>query len=78
MSSTENKQQAEERDIWVDPVSHEPVDRALSRDQSFYAHHMYHFVSRSNKQTFDADPELWISTPHSSPTSAALSPIGEG
>ena len=68
---------ADDRDVWVDPVSHQPVDPAHSKHRSFYAGHMYHFVDRVNKETFDQDPQLWIPTAHASETSAALSPIGE-
>ena len=67
----------DERDVWVDPVSHEPVDSHKSRHQSFYAGHMYHFVTLVNKETFDQDPQLWISTPHAAQNSASLSAIGE-
>ncbi len=68
---------ADENDVWVDAVSHRPVDPTKSRDRSFYAGRMYHFEDRTNKQTFDDDPQLWVSTPHVSETSAHLSPIGE-
>lgn len=68
---------AEEHDVWTDPVSHRPVDPATSRNQSFYAGKMYHFEDGVNKRTFDDDPQLWVSTPHASETSAHLSPIGE-
>ncbi len=63
------------RDVWVDPVSHEAVDPARAAGQSFYAGHMYHFASRANKDTFDSDPQVWISTPHVSETSADIAPI---
>lgn len=64
-------------DVWVDAVSHRPVDPATSRNKSFYAGKMYHFEDRTNKQQFDEDPQLWVSTAHASETSAHLSPIGE-
>jgi len=67
----------DQHDVWTDPVSHMPVDPAKSRNQSFYAGKMYHFEDGVNKQTFDEDPQLWVSTPHASETSAHLSPIGE-
>lgn len=65
------------KDIWVDAVSHEPVDPRQSKDRSFYAGHMYHFNSLANKQIFDEDPQLWVRTAHASQTSAHLSPLGE-
>jgi YHS domain-containing protein len=77
MVSEENEQYIAERDVWTDPVSHQPVDQATAKHQSFYAGHMYHFGTLVNKQTFDQDPELWIPTPHASVTSASLSSIGE-
>lgn len=77
MSSAEGQQMADERDVWVDAVSHQAVDWSASHHRSFYAGHMYHFVSLSNKQTFDQDPQLWVPTAHASVTSATLSPIGE-
>ncbi len=66
-----------EHDVWVDPVSHQTVDRESSQYQSFYAGRHYHFADLTSKQTFDEDPQLWVSTPHASETSASLSPIGE-
>jgi YHS domain-containing protein len=77
MSTEIGRNVAEERDIWTDPVSHQPVDGTRSKHQSFYAGHMYHFETLVNKQTFDEDPQLWISTAHAGVTSATLSPIGE-
>jgi hypothetical protein len=38
---------------------------------------MYHFEDLTNKQTFDQDPQLWVSTPHASETSASVDPIGQ-
>lgn len=67
----------EEHDVWIDVVSHRPVDPAKSRDRSFYAGKMYHFEDGVNKRTFDQDPQLWVSTPHASETSSNVSPIGE-
>lgn len=67
----------DEKDIWVDVVSHESVDPRQSKHRSFYAGHMYHFGSLVNKQTFDEDPQLWVRTAHASQTSAHLSPLGE-
>lgn len=66
----------ETHDVWVDAVSHEPVGRG-SRWQSFYAGKHYHFASEISKQTFDEDPQLWVSTAHASQTSADLSPADE-
>ena len=66
-----------DHDVREDPVSHEKVDPRTSPHQSFYAGRHYHFVSITNKQVFDEDPQLWVSTPHASETSASLSPIGE-
>ena len=77
MASDESERYIEERDVWVDPVGHQPVDPAAVQHQSFYAGHLYHFASLTNKQTFDQDPQLWVSTAHASTTSAHLSPIGE-
>lgn len=64
----------ENREVWVDAVSHEPVDPKLSKHRSFYAGHMYHFATLINKQTFDQDPQLWIPTAHASLNSANLDP----
>lgn len=77
MASPEGQARGDARDIYVDPVSHEAVDPAPDAGRSFYAGHMYHFASRANKDTFDDDPELWVSTAHVSQTSAHVSPIGE-
>ena len=63
-------------DVWIDAVTHVTVD-PKSRYQSFYAGKHYHFMDAVNKRTFDDDPQLWVSTPHASETSASLSPIGE-
>ena len=66
-----------EHNVWEDLISHEQVDPRTSSYQSFYAGRHYHFVSSVNKQVFDEDPQLWVSTPHASDTPASLSPIGE-
>jgi YHS domain-containing protein len=66
-----------EHDVWVDPVSHREVDPSISQHESFYAGRHYHFADLTSKQTFDEDPQLWVSTPHASETSASLSPTGE-
>ena len=66
-----------DRDAQVDPVSQQAVDPQTSPHQSFYAGRHYHFADPTNKQIFDEDPQLWVSTPHVSETSASLSPIGE-
>lgn len=66
-----------EHDVWTDPVSHGEVDPAKSKHKSFYAGKMYHFEDLTNKQTFDEDPQLWVSTPHASEISSHLSPTGE-
>lgn len=67
----------EEKDVWIDAVSHEPVDPDTSRNRSFYAGRMYHFNTLVNKQTFDEDPQLWVSTPHAGETSSSLRATGE-
>lgn len=64
--------QADRRNVWTDPVSHELVEPGYDAGRSFYNGHTYHFQSRVNKQTFDDDPQLWISTPHASMNSAAI------
>jgi len=71
------KNEDADHDVWEDPVSHQPVDPQGSPHQSFYAGRFYHFADVTNKQIFDEDPQLWVSTPHVSETSASLSPIGE-
>ncbi len=76
MPSHDANSYANGRDIFTDPVSHESVDPADALHRSFYEGHMYHFASLVNKQTFDQDPQLWVSTPHASVTSASLSPPG--
>ena len=63
---------ANDHDIWVDAVSHQAVDPAQSRDRSFFNGKMYHFVDGVNKDMFDQDPQLWVSTAHASETSASL------
>lgn len=64
----------ENREVWVDAVSHEPVDPKQSKHRSFYAGHMYHFATLINKQTFDQDPQLWVSTAHASPNAGNIDP----
>lgn len=59
-------------DVWVDAVSHEPVDPKTAKHRSFYNGKMYHFADMVNKKTFDDDPQLWIPTPHATETSANL------
>lgn len=66
-----------DHDVWEDLISHERVDPQASSHQSFYAGRHYHFVSLTNKRVFDEDPQLWVSMPHASETSASLSPLGE-
>ncbi len=61
-----------DHDIFVDPVSHEPV-HGKGAAKSFYNRHMYHFTTIVNKKTFDDCPQLWISTPHGSMNSANIS-----
>lgn len=69
--------QDSEHDVWIDAVSHEAVPQSNHRFQSFYDGKHYHFTDAVNKQTFDEDPQLWVSTAHASQTSAHLSSIGE-
>ena len=66
-----------EHDVWVDVVTHVAVDPDTSRDQSFYNGKTYHFADRTSKETFDEDPQLWVSTPHASETSAHITPTGQ-
>ena len=66
-----------DHDVWIDPVSHQKVDSRTSQHQSFYNGRHYHFADLVSKQAFDEDPQLWVSTPHVSDTSASLSPTGE-
>ena len=68
---------AAEHDVWVDPVTHQAVDPGASSHQSFYDGRHYHFADLTSKQTFDEDPQLWVSTPHASETSAHITPTGE-
>ena len=63
---------ANDHDVWVDAVSHQAADPAQSRDRSFYEGKMYHFVDGVNKEIFDQDPQLWVSTAHASETSSSL------
>lgn len=65
------------QEVCADPVTHQSVDPRTAPHQSFYAGRHYYFESLASKETFDADPQLWVSTPHVSVTSASLSPIGE-
>ena len=64
-------------DVCVDPVTHLAVDPRTSQHQSFYDGRHYHFMDLTSKQTFDEDPQLWVSTPHASETSAHITPTGE-
>jgi len=64
-------------DVWIDAVSHEAVSEHDHHYQSFYDGKHYHFKDSVNKQTFDEDPQLWVSTAHASQTSAHLSATGE-
>jgi len=66
-----------EHDVWTDPVSHLEVDPDKSKHSSFYGGKTYHFSDVTSKQTFDEDPQLWVSTAHASETSAHLSATGE-
>lgn len=66
-----------EHDVWVDPVSHQTVDSRNSPHQSFYDGRHYHFADLTSKQTFDEDPQLWVSTSHASETSAHITTTGE-
>ncbi len=68
---------ADEHDVWVDVVKHRAVDPDRARHQSFYGGKTYHFEDRVSKEQFDEDPQLWVSTPHASETSAHVSSIGE-
>lgn len=72
MSDSASDRYIEERDVWVDPISHEAVDPQRSKHRSFHAGHMYHFASLTNKQQFDEDPELWVPAPHAVQTSAHI------
>lgn len=60
------------RNVYVDPISHEQVDPQGYAARSFFNGHTYHFGSVLNKQIFDDDPQLWISTPHASMNSANI------
>ena len=66
-----------EREIFIDPVSHEKLNRETSVGRSVYNGLAYHFTSRVNKDIFDEDPQLWISTPHASLTSVDLTPVDD-
>jgi YHS domain-containing protein len=60
------------RNVFVDPVSHEPVEPGQVAGRSFYNGHTYHFKTLVNKRTFDEDPQLWVSTPHASQNSSNI------
>ncbi len=66
-----------EHDVWTDAVTHRAVDPDADHHRSFYNGKTYHFESATSKGTFDDDPELWVSTPHASETSAHITPTGE-
>ena len=66
-----------EHNVWTDAVTHRAVDPDTAREQSFYNGKTYHFESATSKATFDQDPQLWVSTPHASETSAHITPTGE-
>ncbi len=66
-----------EHDVWTDAVTHRAVDPDADNHRSFYSGKTYHFESATSKGTFDADPQLWVSTPHASETSAHITPTGE-
>lgn len=60
--------------IVTDPVSHVTLNRDEAVAKSAYNGTMYYFADRVNKQSFDEDPMLWVSTPHASMTSADVDP----
>ncbi len=64
-----------EHDVWTDPVSHLEVKPDGAHHSSFYNGKTYHFSDKTNKQVFDEDPQLWVSTAHASETSASLPPV---
>ena len=66
-----------DRDVWTDAVSHQPVDPQGPRLVSLHMGKWFHFESADTKAQFDEDPELWASTPHASVESAHLSPFNE-
>ncbi len=67
----------DERLVYNDPVSHEAVNVDGANYKSFYNQKTYFFVNLTNKQIFDEDPSLWISTPHGAQTSSALTPVAD-
>ena len=56
--------------IVTDPVSHVTLNRDDAVAKSAFNGTMYYFADPVNKQSFDEDPMLWVSTPHASLTSA--------
>ena len=68
---------AQDRDVWTDAVTHNPIDPQGPRLESYYNGKWFHFESADSKAQFDEDPELWASTPHASVQSSHLSPFNE-
>ncbi|MCW3058426.1 MAG: hypothetical protein JWQ02_247 [Capsulimonas sp.] len=67
----------DERDVFVDPVSHIAVDPNNNVGHVFYNGHMYYFSNLTNLQTFKEDPQLWISTAHASMSSSSITPVAD-
>ena len=60
------------RNVYVDPVSHEPVDPNNFAGRVHFNGHTYHFATIENKMVFADDPQLWVSTPHASMNSSNI------
>ncbi len=60
------------RNVYVDPVSHEQVDPNNYAARYHFNGRTYHFATVENKQIFNDDPMLWISTPHASVNSSNI------
>jgi len=60
------------RNVYVDPVSHEQVDPNHFAARTHFNGRTYHFATVENKQIFNDDPMLWISTPHASMNSSNI------
>jgi len=60
------------RNVYVVPVSHEQVDPNHFAGRVHFNGRTYHFATVENKQIFNDDPMLWISTPHASMNSSNI------
>ena len=56
---------------YEDPICHQTVDPQRAC-KSLYRGHTFYFHSKQCKQTFDQNPQLWVSVSHAEMSSANL------